>query len=338
MRYVVTGGTGFIGANLVRVLLDAGHRVTCLVRRPKLALDGLDVRLATPALGDLPEQVEALARELDGADGVFHVAGLFDPGPGGIDRMVQVHVRATRGLMLAAEKAGVRRLVLCSSSVTVGFGTRERPGDEDAPLDPEAIYGPRRRGPGGALRAYHDTKAQAEAMVLGWRDVEGVVVNPDYILGPWDVKPTSGQVIVTMARRPVPFFPRGGKCFQHVHDTAVGHLLAMERGRPGRRYLLANENLSYREFLGIVARVVGRRPPFLPVPDAALAAAGVVGRLGSRLDPHRFAGLDPWVLRSMQEERYRTAARAFAELGVPRTPIEQAVEDAFRWFREHGYC
>ena len=224
-------------------------------------------------------------------------------------------------------------LVLCSSSITVGFGPRDAPGDEDTPLDADAIY-----GRGNALRAYHDTKLQAEQLALGWQSLEVVGVNPDFILGAWDVKPTSGQLVLTMAKRFVPVYPQGGKCFQDADDCALGHLYAMDRGRPGRRYLLGNENLSYRAFMEIVADVVGQRPPVLPLPTVATALAGRVGARLQRIDAHRFAGLDPNVLRSMQQARYRTAARAFDELGVPRTPIRDAVQKAWDWFQAHDYA
>ena len=330
MKVLVTGGTGFIGANLIRHMLARGDEVVALVRKPNLALEGLPIRLSTAAITD----ADALAAELDGCEGIYHVAGLFDPAPGGQARMREIHVTGTQALLRAAEKTGVRRIVVCSSSVTVGFGPRDRPGDEDSPLDPDAIYGKK-----GALRAYYSTKLQSEQLAFGWRSIEAVVVNPDYILGAWDIKPTSGALIVTMAKQPwVPVYPKGGKCFQDADDCALGHIYAMERGVSGRRYLLGNENLSYLEFMTLVAEVVGKQPPRLAVPDWALALSGRVGGRLAAIDPHRFAGLDPDVLQSMRQERYRSGRRAREELGVPATPIREAVEKAYRWFREHGYC
>lgn len=333
MRVLVTGGTGFIGANVVRHLLARGDEVRCLIRKPRMALEGLPVDLIQLPMVDHPDAIDDLARAMDGCEGVYHVAGLFDPSPGGVQRMRDVHVFGTRSLLRAMEKASVRRMVLCSSSVTVGFGSKENPGNEDTALDPSAIYGTT-----GALRAYYDTKLQSEQLAAGWNGVEVVIVNPDFILGAWDVKPTSGQSIVTMARRGVPVYPKGGKCFQDADDCAQGHLLAMDRGVPGRRYLLGNENLSYQEFLTLVATVVGKRPPRLPVPDLAIWAAGQVGVWGARMDAHRFAGMNPHVLRSMQQARYRSGHRAVEELGVPQTPIITAIEKAYQWFREHDYC
>jgi dihydroflavonol-4-reductase len=164
-----------------------------------------------------------------------------------------------------------------------------------------------------------------------------VVANPDYIIGAWDVKPTSGQLIISMARGYVPLYPRGGKFFQDADDCAIGHILVFEKGRPGRRYLLGTENLSYREFMGKIARALGRRAPLLPVPNLAMRAAGLAGAVGARFDEHRFAGLNGDVLRQMQQERYRSARRSWDELGVPRNSIDGAVEKAVRWFRDNGY-
>lgn len=334
MRVLVTGATGFLGANVVRALLARGDEVRCVVRRPNLLVEGLPVELVSVPLvpRDRDDQRDLL-RAVEGCDGILHVAGVFATGPDARQVMRDVHVFATRALCEAAVQAGVRRMVLCSSSVTVGFGSRQAPGDEDTPLDPTPVYG--RSGP---LRWYYDTKLQAEELATGWGGVEVVVVNPDYVIGPWDVKPTSGSLIVAMARHTVPFHPRGGKCFVDADDCAQAHLAALDRGVPGRRYLLGNENLSYREFMGIIAEVTGRPAPVLPLPDAALGLAALAGQVGARVDPHRFTGLDPAVLRSMQQERYRTGRRARDELGMPTTPIRASVEKAYKWFRDHGYC
>ena len=145
-------------------------------------------------------------------------------------------------------------------------------------------------------------------------------------------------MLVTLARRHVPVYVRGGKCFIDADDCAIGNILAMERGRPGRRYLLGNWNHSYREFMRMCAEVAGRRGPWLPAPNLALRAAGRLAPILQRVDAHRFAGLDRSVLSAMQQARYRTGRRSWEELGVPRTPLPVTVEKAYRWFRENGYC
>ena len=329
-KVLLTGGTGFIGANLARHLVRREHEVVCLTRKssPGLCLEGLPITTSQAPLSD----VDALVEAMEGCEEVYHLAGVFDPSPTGRELMFAVHVDGTRNLLEAARRVGARRVLVCSSSVTVGFGGLDAPGDEDTPLDPTPVYG--RDGP---LRWYFESKLESEQLARDAEGVEAVIVNPDFILGAWDIKPTSGQLVLTMARRWVPIYPRGGKCFQDADDCAVGHILAMEKGQHGRRYLLGNENHSYRDFMGIIAEVVGRRPPLLPLPRTAAEVAGLVGAIGSRIDAHRFAGMDRHVLRSMGLPRYRSGARAHTELGVPRTPLNVSVEKAWRWFRDHGY-
>lgn len=324
-RIFLTGATGFVGANVARHLLARGDQVVCAVRTPNLCVKGLDVHLVTASLTD----ESAMARAMEGCSGVLHVAGIFDPGPGGGRTMWALHVEATSHLLQAAKMAGVSRFVTCSSSVTVGFGPRTAPGHEDTPIDASTIY-----GVSGSLYAYYASKLESERVTLA---AGGVVVNPDYVLGAWDVKPTSGQLLLAVAKRWVPVFPRGGKCFIDAEDCAFGHVAAMEKGVPGRRYLLGNWNLSYREFMAACARVAGRRGPVVPVPRVAFAAAGWAGTWLNRVDSHRFAGLNGHVLAAMHQERYRAGNRSWDELGVPRTPMDSTIEKTFRWFRDHGY-
>jgi dihydroflavonol-4-reductase len=332
-KVLVTGGTGFIGANVVRLLVARGDRVYCTVRAssPGLGLAGLQVKRIRLDLNDLYSVTKALR----GVEDVYHLAGIFDPSPKGGELMQRVHVDAARTLCDASLSVGVRRLLYCSSSVTVGFGSLENPGNEDTPLpDLDSFYGRET-----ALRRYHDTKLAGEELVASYvpRGLETVTVNPDFVIGPWDIKPTSGALIVAMAKRWIPLHPSGGKCFIDAGDCAQGHLLAMEKGTPGERYLLGNHNLSYADFMGLVARVVGRRPPLGPIPSRVNRGLGRVGRVLHRVDAHRFAGLDPMVLQSMSEMRYRTGQKSWEELGVPRTSIEDAVLSAYNWFKKQRY-
>ena len=298
----VTGANGFLGYHLVRHLRDRGEPVCALVRRSRPELDALGIPIR--ALDELAD-VETIA----------HVAGAFATRGAFRETMTDANVRTTERLLSSG-----RRIVLCSSSVTIGFGPRDAPGNEDTPLDPR-VYGD------GPLRAYCETKLAAEAMVLA---AGGTVVNPDFVVGSHDFGPTSGGLLLMLARGRLPFWPRGVKCFQHAADCAAGMAAAIDRGASGRRYFLGGENLPYRTFLEIGADVLGVRAPRLPLPHelaARVAAFDPTGRLPS-----------PDVVRAMALDRYRDGSRARAELAVPSTPIRDAVVEALRWFRDQGWC
>lgn len=333
MRLLVTGGTGFVGAHVVRQLLARGHqvRVTTRPSSPTLTLEGLAVERFTADITKL-EDCRAAA---EGCDGIFHVAGNFDSSPGGEERMFAIHVTATRALCDAAVDLGIRRLVLCSSSITLPFGPRERPATEDDP-DPFPTGSPYH----GPLKVYRETKLTSEQLAFRYLDqgLEVVVVNPDFIVGAWDLKPTSGQLILQMARTAwIPFYPPGGKNFIDAEDCGLGHVLAFERGVPGRRYLLGNENLTYREFMAIVAWVLHKPAPVFPLPLLLGQVVGKAGELAQGILPPEIASLGTGLVESMFKERYRSPALARRELGLPATPIVRSVERAWRWFQTHGY-
>ena len=249
--------------------------------------------------------------------------------------MTNLHIFGTRALLRAAEIAGVSRFVHCSSSVTVGF-SNTHPVDEEPSenwsMNPSDIYGKK-----GALRHYYNTKVQSEDLVLGWGNLDTVVVNPDYILGAWDVKPTSGQMILSLCKGRLPVYPLGGKCFLGARDCALAHVAAMERGTSGERYLLGYHNLTYRDMLTISAQIAGVSPPKIPMPRTGTRVLGSIGQVLIGIDAHRFAGLDPYVLRSTEENRFRSGIKMVQELGVNPEPIDQAIEETIRWFKDNGY-
>jgi dihydroflavonol-4-reductase len=329
VRALVTGGTGFVGAHVVRQLLASGHEVVCTARASSnlLTVADLPVEIRRVPLRTSPE-LDALVST---CDAIFHCAGVFDPGPRGAETMRRVHVDATEALCRAGARAGVGRMVLCSSSITVGFGGLTAPGDEHTPLDPTAAYGAR-----GPLRSYYETKLAAEQLAAQWtrRGFEVVTVNPDFVVGAWDIKPTSGALIATMMRHWVPIWPRGGKCFVDAVDTGAAHVAAWERGSPGGRYLIGAHNTTYRQFMQLVGDVVGRRPPVAPA--VGTRVLGQLGRVIARFDAHRAAPFEPNLLRAMHQERYRSGALAQRELGMQWTPLRTSVESAVRWFETHA--
>jgi dihydroflavonol-4-reductase len=322
---LVTGGTGFVGANLVRELLADGHRVRVLARPGGLrrTLAGLPLDVVE---GDV-EDAASVRTAVAGARWVFHVAAdyrLWTRDPAALYR---ANVDGTRHVLGAAAEAGAARIVHTSTVGALGLPGDGTPGDEDTPVSLADMVGP-----------YKASKYLAERVAdeLAARGAPVVIVNPSAPVGPWDVKPTpTGQMIVDFLRGRMFASLDTGLNVVHVRDVARGHILAAERGRPGARYVLGHENLTLGEIFALLARITGLPAPRarIPYPVAWLAAAGMeaVARVTGR--PPR-ASLT--AVRMARKRMFFSAGRAVRELGLPQTPAETALRDAVAWFREHG--
>ena len=329
MDALVTGGTGFVGANLVRELVGAGASVRVLARPggDRRALEGVKVEIAE---GDLLAPA-SLARACVGVDTVYHVAAdyrLWAPDPAVLHR---VNVDGTRAMLEAAGAAGARRVVYTSTVGALGIPKDGAPGTEDTPVSVADMVGP-----------YKTSKflAQQAALELARRGLPVVIVNPSAPIGPWDVKPTpTGQMIVDfMAGRMFATLDTGLNLV-HVRDVAQGHVLAAERGRVGETYILGatRGNLSLAEIGRLLAELTGRRPPRVRVPYAlAWCGAACMETIA------RVTGGAPRVpltaVRMARKRMYFSPAKAVRELGLPQTDVRVALRDAVEWFAAHGYA
>lgn len=326
-RALVTGATGFIGAHVARVLLARGRSVRCLVR-PSSARDnlrGLDVEAVEGDLLDPP----SLARAIRGCSLLFHCAAdyrLWAPDPAEI---LAANVEGTRNVLRAAADAGVERVVHTSSVGALGLPEDGRAGDEDTPVRAHHLVGPYKRS---------KFLAEAEAVRFAEAGLDVVIVNPATPVGELDRKPTpTGRVIVDFLRGRIPAYVNTGLNVVDVRDVAEGHALAAERGRPGRRYILGNRNVSLRELLEMLAAIAGRPAPRVRLPHwiplVAAHAAETWARLGGG-EP----GVSVAAVRMSRHRMHFDASRAVRELGLPQSPVEDALERAVRWFRAHGYA
>ena len=326
---LVTGASGFVGSAVARALLARGDRVRLLVRAssPRTNTDGLDAEVALGDLGD----AASLSAAMQGVRRLYHVAADYRLWARDPEEIVRNNREGTANVMRAAQAAGVERIVYCSSVATLSLKglAPGQPSDEARPLTPETAIG-----------AYKRSKVVAERLVEGMVRDEGlpaVIVNPSTPIGPRDVKPTpTGRIIVEAATGKMPAFVDTGLNIAHVDDIAAGHLLAMERGRVGERYVLGGEDVELRELLAEIARLSGRKPPTVALPRGPLMplamAAEAIGRL---------TGKEPFVTRdALKMAAYKmffSSAKAKAELGYAARPWREAVGDAYRWFAANGY-
>ena len=326
MTTLVTGATGFVGSAVARVLAARGHELRLLTRASsdRSNIAGLDAEVV---VGDLTDPA-SLDRAAAGCRYVVHVAAdyrIWVPVP---DDMLRANVEGSLAMVRAAANAGAERIVHCSSVAALGLIGDGSVSDETTPAREADFIG-----------IYKRSKFLAERAVLelAQRDnLPVVVVNPAAPVGPRDIKPTpTGKMILDTAAGRVPAYIDTGLNIVHVDDVAEGHVLALERGRIGERYILGGENMLLKDVLALVASVAGRRPPSIRLPEGVVWPAAFL--------MEKFAGLTgipPLMtrdhLKMARKKMFYSSAKAMAELGYSPRPVRQAVEDAVAWFRSNG--
>jgi len=311
-RALVTGATGFLGGHLTRHLLEQGYEVTALCRSPEAALVSRGV---TVVLGDILD-ADSVKRAAEGVDGVFHCAGKVSRKPEDAELLHRTNVDGTRTVLAASRAAGVRRVVVASTSGTVAVSKKPVVLSESAPEPLELIAG----------WPYYRAKLYAEKAALEQNGdgLEVVCVNPSLLLGPGDLHGSSTGDIESFLEGKVPVVPAGGLSFADARDVAPAMLAAMSRGKPGARYLMAGANMTVDAFFGRLSRLVGVARPKLRAPKGLLMAklgAGLFDR-ARKLFPLE-GEMDPVSAEMGQVFWYCDSRRAQDELGfAPRDPNE----------------
>jgi dihydroflavonol-4-reductase len=325
MRAMVTGATGFVGAAVARALLGAGWQVRVLVRqgsdRANLKNLPLDIQV-----GDLTV-AESLENPLVDCEALFHVAADYRLGAPDPSQLYATNVEGTRNLLTAASRAGVKKIVYTSSVATMGIPADGSPGDERTPVELAAMIG-----------HYKRSKFLAEQVVLDAvrAGAPAVIVNPSTPVGPGDVKPTpTGQIVLDAAAGRTPAYVDTGLNIVHVDDVAAGHLMAFHRGRVGERYILGGEDMTLRQILVYIAQLVGRKPPYVRLPYAAVLPIAYVAEAIAKVTG-RSGRITLESVRMSRKHMFFSSAKASRELGYQWRPPGQAFDEAVRWFRERG--
>ena len=319
---LVTGASGFLGWHVARLLVERGDRVRALCR-PTSQIRDLAVERVT---GDLRDPA-SLARAVENCDLVFHVAADYRLWSKHPEELYASNVEGTRNLLDAAGRARVPRIVYTSTVGCIGM-PKDRPGDEDTQVSIAHMAG-----------HYKRSKWLAEQVALerARAGLQVIIVNPTAPIGDHDWKPTpTGKIIVDFLRDRLPAFVDTGLNLVDVRDTARGHLLAAERGRPGERYILGCENLTLEQILGRLAAIAHRRAPKTKVPYAIAYATGVVTTAWANL-----SGREPIAplegVKMARKKMFVTHEKAARELGFQPGSVDAALERAVDWFRVNGY-
>ena len=327
MKAFITGGTGFIGGNLIRTLCADGYAVRALVRQnsERRNLAGLHCELVE---GDLTNTAK-LTEQLSGCDVVFHVAAHYSLWAKDAAAIYQANVTGTENILAAAKNAGVKRFVHTSSVAAIGVPAAGTLATETTTTTVNEL-----------VSDYKKSKFLAEqaALKAAKNGLDVVIVNPSTPIGAHDVKPTpTGEIILRFLQDRMPAYVHTGLNLIDVEDVARGHILAWQKGRTGERYILGNRNLTFKEMLQMLAQITGKPAPRFAVPHFLPLAVAFMDEMILA----RWFGKTPQVsyysVQMSQHAMYYDSSKAVRELGLPQHSIENALEKAVQWFGANGY-
>ncbi len=327
MKALVTGATGFVGGAVARALAKTGVDVRVLAR-PGSNLENLVGLPVERVDGDLRDPA-SLRNALAGCQQLYHVAAYYALWAKNPAIFYDVNVAGTRNVLTAARLSGIERTVYCSTIGAIGLPPAGGLGTETTPVSLDQMAGHYKRS---------KYLAEQEVLKLAREGLPIVIVNPSAPVGAGDVRPTpTGQVIVDFMKGRMPAYIETGMNIVDVDDVAAGHLLAMEKGRQGERYILGCENLMLREVFEILSGLTGVKAPSLRLPRSAILPLAYMNEWIANI-----TGRPPRIpLEGVKMAKYRMhydCSKAIRELGIPQTPAEAALEKAVHWFRAHGYA
>lgn len=325
MTTLITGGTGFLGRHLVDQLLDRDDtdvRVLTRSYNRELAERGVEI-----VEGSLDSESD-LERAVDGVDRVYHLAGKVDRRPDHAHEMFELHVDGTRRLLEAADRAGVERAVVASTSGTVGVSeSPDRVATEESPTREDLV----RDWP------YYLSKIYAERVcrdVADERDIEVVVMRPTLLLGPGDERESSIGDVVLFMKRKIPATMSGGISFVDARDAADGFIRAMEDGEAGESYLLGQANMSLADFFERLEVITGISAPKMPLPDSLMVSGAKLLDTASRM-AGRESDIDPVSVEMGQYYWYIDSSKAMGQLGWEPRDADETLRDTVRWIEKH---
>lgn len=318
MKVLLTGANGLLGQNVLRQLLNENHEVVALVRRASSLqqFDNMVIKEGSFIEADI------LREAAKGCDAIVNVAGTTDMSLLSYGDYLPVNKNGVEVILQIMEEHGIKRLVHVSTANTIGYGSPDQPADEEAEMTE-----PFRQS------FYARSKAEGEQL-LHWETTEHpdwhiVIVNPGFMIGPYDTRPSSGQLLDAAYGRKRMVCPSGGKSFVYVKDAAVAIVNALTMGRNGENYLLTGKSISLHDFYVLQASLCGYKQQVMVLPDWLVLAAGYVGDLLQMLKIK--TQLCTRNVRQLLVNEYYSNLKARQELLMPQTPIEEAIRAYFDW-------
>ena len=321
---LLLGSTGLLGGNVLRILVSRGEEVLAPVRDPaaleKLRKEFPGAKIFAPAAHiDKLAELLPLCRKYK-PDSIINCAGTTDMSLPSLEGFLEMNYRLCTLLPSLMKECGIRRLVHTSSANTIRSGSALHPSDESAPF--EGIY---------TRSFYAQSKKMGEEVLLNFarrhEELHIVILNPGFMIGPYDNKPSSGTLLLAGFRKPLMAAPSGAKNFVHVRDAAAAAVNALELGRNAGRYLITGELMKLSDFYRLQAKTMGYRQLCLTLPDALVKLAGRLGDLLRKAGVRTMLG-SVNCAQLLLEEHYDNSA-AVRELLLPHSPIEAAIREFF---------
>jgi len=323
MRVLVTGANGLLGTNTIIELLNQGHEVVGFLRDKNSFVGGNHKNLKLIE-GDILNPKD-LASATMGCEYVIHSAAITDPNHLGYSEYEMVNVKGTKNVIEEAVKAGVKKLIFVSTANIFGFGTLNQLGNESKEI----------REP-FSKSFYSISKKEAQDYALSMKDkIEIVIVNPSFMIGAFDSKPSSGKIILMGYKKRILLCPPGGKNFVCVTDVSKGIIKAIKQGINGETYLFTNENLSFKEFFNLMNKHTGSKPIFITLPKVFLLGLGGVGSFLRTLGINTAFSIENMKILCINS--YYSNDKAKAHLGATFNSIEAGISEAINWFEQNKY-
>lgn len=322
IKVLVTGATGLLGTNTIIELIENGYFVKALVRnKNKFILT--DKKYIEVVEGDITDQT-FMEFAVEDCEFIIHTAAETRQGLSDYNYYSKINIEATKILFTAAINSGVKKIIHVSTSNVFGFGTKQNPGNENAKI----------------MKPFSDSlyvksKVASQHLALSFSNkIEVVIVNPTFLIGPYDQKPGSGRIILFGFNKKVLFYPPGGKNFVDVKDAAKGIVSALINGRNGEAYILSGENLSYKEFFEKLGRHSEKRPVLIKIPGFILILTGIFGTLLESVGIENEITLNN--MKIFNVSNFYTNEKAKAILNIKFNSIDNAILDSIKWFKLHG--
>lgn len=327
MKILVTGPDGVLGSNVVRELLSRDYEVSVML---------MDESAKTPTLDGLPIQrfcgnilnPTDLDTAFSNQDVVIHCAASTSVYPARDAFVNKVNIEGSENVIDACIKHDIKRLIYVGTANSHGYGDEKKPGIEGNPYT-SIKYG----------LDYMDSKRTAQEIILKAVETKGLpalVVNPTFMIGPYDSKPSSGAMIIAVHQGKVPGYTQGGKNFVAVKDAAVAIANAVTMGRIGESYILGNENLTFKEAFTMIAETIGAKKIKMGLPNFIVKFYGTMSSIFAKMF-NSTPAVTKELARISCDIHYYSAEKARAELGLPSTPVKEAVAECYAWFKENGY-